>query len=223
MIRTVTIAVLVFPDVEPLDAIGPLEVFGAAGLLMDEEARASGASPAAPVPRPAVVGVGPGPVHTRHGLTILPEHDLREHPPPDPDWVLVPGGDGSHRVAEDPEVLGWLRRLAAESGRDRRIMSVCTGTRVLAAAGLLAGRRITSHATALAELRRRVPDAEVRGDARWVRDGTIWTSGGVTAGIDMAVAAVEDLAGPAMAERVARYLEHPWPPPVSPPRDAPGR
>ncbi len=222
MIPVLTIAVLVFPDVEPLDAIGPLEVFGAAGMLL-EEAVASGASPPVPIPRPVVVGVGPGPVHTRHGLTILPKHDLRSHPLPDPHWVLVPGGDGSHRVAEDPVVLQWLRRLAAEPGRDRRIMSVCTGTRVLAAAGLLAGRRITSHAIALAELRRRVPDADVLEAARWVRDGSIWTSGGVTAGIDMAVAAVEDLAGPAMAEQVARYLEHPWPPPVSPPTDAPRR
>ena len=222
MIGALNIAVLVFPDVEPLDAIGPLEVFGAAALLM-QEAAAGGSPPSGPVPRPVVVGVGPGPVRTRHGLTILPEHDLRTAPPPDPIWALVPGGDGSHRVAEDPVVLEWLSGLGADAAAGRRIMSVCTGTRVLAAAGLLAGRRITSHATALDELRRRVPDADVRPDARWVRDGHIWTSGGVTAGIDMAVAAVEDLAGEAMAEQVARYLEHPWPPPLSPPRVGPRR
>jgi transcriptional regulator GlxA family with amidase domain len=222
MIPALDIAVLVFPDVEPLDAIGPLEVFGAAALLM-QEASAGDGPPPGPIPRPVVVGVGPGPVRTRHGLTILPEHDLRTAPPPDPRWVLVPGGDGSHRVAEDPVVLGWLARLGADAAGGRRIMSVCTGTRVLAAAGLLAGRRITSHATALEELRRRVPDADVRPDARWVRDGHVWTSGGVTAGIDMAVAAVADLAGEAMAEQVARYLEHPWPPPVSPPRVGPPR
>lgn len=89
-------------------------------------------------------------------------------------------------------------------------MSVCTGARVLAAAGLLEGRRATTHASAIEELRLRAPTARVEADARWTRDDPVWTSAGVTAGIDMALAAVADLGGDGLARRVADHLEHPW-------------
>lgn len=194
-----TVAVLVFPDVEPLDVAGPFEVLAVAGELAAE------AGDGTPAPRPELVGTVPGLVRSRYGMILAPETSLER--PIAPDWVVVPGGDGSRAVAEDERTLAWLRGRA---GRSRRIMSVCTGARVLAAAGLLEGRRATTHASAIEELRLRAPTARVEADARWTRDDPVWTSAGVTAGIDMALAAVADLGGDGLARRVADHLEHPW-------------
>jgi transcriptional regulator GlxA family with amidase domain len=201
MSAILTVAVLVFPDVEPLDVAGPFEVLAVAGELI----RADGLN--VPAPQPELIGAGPGLVRARYGMILAPETSLER--PVAPDWVVVPGGEGSRAVAEDERVLGWLR---GRVGRSRRIMSVCTGARVLAAAGLLEGRRATTHASAIDELRRRVPSARVDPTARWTREDPIWTSAGVTAGIDMSLAAVADLAGVGLAERVAEHLEHPWMP-----------
>jgi len=198
-----TVAVLVFSGVEPLDVAGPFEVLAVAGELMDP-------ADGLPRPRPELVGVEPGLVRARYGMVLAPETHLQATPAPAPDWVVVPGGEGSRAVAEDERVLAWLR---SRRGRSRRLMSVCTGARVLAAAGLLDERRATTHASAMDELRTMVPTADVRPDARWTRDGPVWSSGGVTAGIDMALAAVADHAGDELARRVAGHLEHPWAPP----------
>ncbi len=195
-----TVAVLVFPDVEPLDVAGPFEVLAVAGEL------AAAAGDGTPAPRPELVGTAAGLVRSRYGMVLAPETSLER--PVSPDWVVVPGGDGSRAVAEDARTLDWLR---GRVGRSRRIMSVCTGARVLAAAGLLDGRRATTHASALDELRLRAPSARIEADARWTRDEPVWTSAGVTAGIDMSLAAVADLAGEALARATADHLEHPWP------------
>jgi transcriptional regulator GlxA family with amidase domain len=119
------------------------------------------------------------------------------------DTLLVAGGPGVHAAAADAVVLQWLRRRAK---RARRIASVCTGAFLLAAAGLLTGRRAATHWMHCAELARRYPDVRVEPDPIFVRDGAVWTSAGVTAAIDLALALVEADVGRTLALAVARHL-----------------
>ena len=120
-----------------------------------------------------------------------------------PDTLLVAGGPGVHAAAADPALLGWVR---AHAGGARRVASVCTGAFLLAAAGLLDGRRAATHWLHCAELARRFPAIRVEPDPIFVRDGAIWTSAGVTAAIDLALALVEEDAGRTLALAVARHL-----------------
>jgi transcriptional regulator GlxA family with amidase domain len=121
------------------------------------------------------------------------------------DTLLVVGGPAEAiRAAMDSAMsLGWLRDRATEV---RRLASVCSGVFVLGAAGLISGRRVTTHWSAASQLSRRFPESKVDPDAMYVRDGSLWTSGGVTAGIDMALAMVADDHGAAVARRVAQHL-----------------
>ncbi len=119
------------------------------------------------------------------------------------DTLVVAGGPGVHAAAADPVVLDWVR---ARATRARRIASVCTGAFLLAAAGLLNGRRAATHWMHCAELARRFPAIRVEPDPIFVRDGAIWTSAGVTAAIDLALALVEEDVGRSLALGVARHL-----------------
>jgi len=119
------------------------------------------------------------------------------------DTLVVGGGPGVQRAAADPDVVGWLRRKAKDV---RRICSVCTGTFVLAAAGVLQNRRAVTHWGACELLADRYPDIDVHSDPIFLRDGKIWTSAGATAGIDLALALLEDDLGRHEAMRVARRL-----------------
>lgn len=183
--------VVLAPDqVQPLDAIGPVEVFHTAGLVR-------GGAPAYAI---EVVAPGGGVVTTRSGLRLLAD------PLPEPqgiDTLLVAGGEGTRAAARDEELLRWV---AAVSAAARRTTSVCTGSFVLAAAGLLDGRRATTHWMWCDLLRRSFPAVTVEDDPIYVRDGSLWTSAGVTAGMDLALALVEDDLGPEVALEVARRL-----------------
>jgi transcriptional regulator GlxA family with amidase domain len=119
------------------------------------------------------------------------------------DTLLVPGGQGVDAAAENPVLIDWVRKRAAKA---RRVASVCTGAFVLAAAGLLDGRRATTHWDYCRKLAQRFPAVRVEPDPIFVRDGPIWTSAGVTAGIDLALALVEEDLGRTVALAVARYL-----------------
>jgi transcriptional regulator GlxA family with amidase domain len=119
------------------------------------------------------------------------------------DTLLVAGGDGAEAAAENPVLVDWVRRRAA---RARRIASVCTGAVMLAAAGLLDGRRATTHWEYCATLAQRFPSVRVEPDPIFVRDGAVWTSAGVTAGIDLSLALVEEDVGRSVALAVARKL-----------------
>jgi transcriptional regulator GlxA family with amidase domain len=121
----------------------------------------------------------------------------------DIDTLVVAGGQGVIRAAEDAELLDWVRRRAL---RARRVASVCTGAFLLAATGLLDGRRAVTHWDYCDRLARAYPKVHVDPDPIFVRDGMIWTSAGVTAGIDLALALVEDDVGRGVALRVARHL-----------------
>ncbi|HWP33285.1 MAG TPA: DJ-1/PfpI family protein [Solirubrobacterales bacterium] len=186
---TVQIAILVFEKLTALDAVGPYEVLRS-------------------VPGWEVRFVGPqkGPVRTDCGaLGLSADYSLDEVD--ETDIVLVPGGEGNRPLLEDETVLSWLRRIDAGS---KWTTSVCTGSLVLGAAGLLEGRRATSHWLFLEQLREFGADPV---GGRFVEDGKVLTAAGVSAGLDMALHLVGREAGPELAQAVQLGLEYdPQPP-----------
>ncbi|GHG17555.1 GlxA family transcriptional regulator [Streptomyces zaomyceticus] len=187
-----SVLVVLFDDVQSLDVTGPLEVFAGAG-------RAAG-DPAAYTIRTA--SLDGGPVRTHSGLRLLPDTTLAEAVADGaPHTLVVPGGEGTRRPA--PALIDWLRTHAPDAGR---LVSVCTGALLLAEAGLLDGHRATTHWVACDHLARCYPRVEVDPDPIFVRDGRLSTSAGVTAGIDLALALVEEDLGRDAALTVARHL-----------------
>jgi transcriptional regulator GlxA family with amidase domain len=188
------VEVLAFPDVQLLDVAGPVQVFAAAN---DQTNR-----PSAPSPYTIrVIAPEGAEVRATSGLAFLAE------PLPDPteplDTLIVAGGQGAIRGAEDARLVKWLKLRA---GAARRTASVCTGAFLLAATGLLDRRRAVTHWDYCDLLRRLHPDVRVEPDPIFVHDGPIWSSAGVTAGIDLSLALVEEDLGRAIALAVARYL-----------------
>jgi transcriptional regulator GlxA family with amidase domain len=188
------IDVLTYPAVQLLDVTGPVQVFASANDLLT---RAGGT-------RPYLLKVV---AQGGEGATASAGVTLAAGPLTQPDEVLdtliVAGGEGAEAAAEDPVLIGWVRERAT---RARRVASVCTGAFLLAAAGMLDGRRAATHWMYCARLAERYPKVQVEPDPIFVRDGSIWTSAGVTAGIDLALALVEEDLGRAVALAVARYL-----------------
>jgi transcriptional regulator GlxA family with amidase domain len=189
MARRVVIVAL--PEVQPLDVTGPAEVLAAATELT------AGDDPAYAV---EVVAPGGAPIPTGSGYAIAPAGAL-ETVRGAIDTLLVAGGAGARHAS--PETVARVRRLAA---RAARVASVCTGAYVLAAAGLLDGRRATTHWRYCDDLQRRHPAVAVERDPIFVVDGPVRTSAGVTAGMDLALALVEEDLGPRTALEVARWL-----------------
>ncbi|AKA23527.1 GlxA family transcriptional regulator [Pseudomonas chlororaphis] len=189
-----TIRVLTFANAQVLDVTGPLQVFASANDL----ARSKGL----PLPYAAsVIAAGDGTVLTSAGLTLLAA------PLPEPDsacdTLIVAGGWGVYAAAEDPALVAWVRQQAAQA---RRVASVCTGAFLLAASGWLDGRRVVTHWTRCEQLARQYPRLRVEADPIFINEGPVWTSAGVTAGIDLALALVEADLGHALALEVARHL-----------------
>lgn len=183
------IAILIFEKLTALDAVGPYEVLRS-------------------VPGWEVKFVGPekGPVRTDSGALGL-QADFGLEEVTDPDIVLVPGGEGNRPLMKEERVLSWLREVDAQT---KWTTSVCTGSLVLAAAGLLEGKRATSHWLYLDQLRELGADAVT---GRFVEDGKVITAAGVSAGIDMALHLVSLEAGPEVAQAVQLGIEYdPQPP-----------
>jgi transcriptional regulator GlxA family with amidase domain len=195
------VVILIYPGVQSLDVTGPLEVFSAAEQLLELEAAERGARRDGGY-RTLVVSSDGAPVVTSSGLKIVPDAAMGEAPARI-DTLLVAGGPGSGRLCRERATLDWI---AAHAGSARRVASVCTGAFVLAAAGLLDGRRATTHWVAAAELARRYPEVLVDPDPIFVRDGSVWTSAGVTAGMDLALALVEEDLDRELALSIARHL-----------------
>jgi transcriptional regulator GlxA family with amidase domain len=190
--RTPTVLIVLFDGVQSLDVTGPLEVFAGANRW-----RAScNGEPAYAV---STGSLGGRPVRTSSGLLVMPEVDLQRVE--EPDLLLVPGGDGTH--GPEPELITWLRERGPKA---RQIVSVCTGAFLLAEAGLLRGRRATTHWAYCESLARRFPDVDVLAEPIFVRDGNVATSAGVTAGIDLALALIEEDLGRDAALTIARHL-----------------
>lgn len=189
------IAIVAFDGVQSLDVVGPLEVFAGASALVEREGRARGY-------RITVLTRGGEPVRSSSGLTLGAHASLRRAPA-EIDTLIVAGGPGCRAAGEDRRLVDWIARRSA---RARRTASVCTGAFVLARAGLLSGRRVTTHWSAASALARLYPDVVVDAEPIYVRDGNIWTSAGVTAGMDLALALVEEDLDRDAALTIARHL-----------------
>jgi transcriptional regulator GlxA family with amidase domain len=185
------IVVLLFGGVQSLDVCGPVEVFSGAQRLLDADSYEI-----------RTLSIDRTPVRTSSGLTLVPDGTLGQAPHAI-DTLIVPGGDGTRAAVRDEALLRWI---AETSARARRTASVCTGAFLLAAAGLLDGRRATTHWASAEALARRHPNVAVDPDPIFVRDGDIWTSAGVTAGMDLALALLEDDHDSELALTVARHL-----------------
>ncbi len=195
------VVILVYPDVQSLDVTGPLEVFCAAQQLLEHRRDPGEAAPPAAY-RVLIVSADGQPLRTSSGLTIVP-HAATAEAPAAIDTLLIAGGAGSERLCGELATLDWIATRARDS---RRVASVCTGAFALAAAGLLDGRRATTHWVAASELARRHPRVQVDPEPIYIRDGSVWTSAGVTAGMDLALALVEEDHGRELALSIARHL-----------------
>jgi transcriptional regulator GlxA family with amidase domain len=185
-----------YPRITALDLVGPHEVFTAAA----EIARHTGGEPDAYAV--SVAAATPGPVHTSRGPAIVADRSFSEIRGAI-DTLVVVGGEGADAAADDPRLVDWVRRTAP---RCRRLTSVCSGAFVLAAAGLLDGRRATTHWAACTRFAQRFPNVAVEVEPIFVEDGNVWTSAGVTAGMDLALALVEADLGREVALLTARQL-----------------
>jgi transcriptional regulator GlxA family with amidase domain len=183
------VVIVVFPGVQTLDVTGPAEVFRAAGLIHP------------PGYEVTVAATHDRPLQTST-VSLVPDAQLHRVTGPI-DTLIVAGGTGTRRAEEDSGLVDWIAEAAE---RSRRVASVCTGAFLLARAGLLDGRRATTHWASCAELATRHPAATVEPDPIFVRDGNVATSAGVTAGMDLALALVEEDLGRDVALEAARWL-----------------
>jgi transcriptional regulator GlxA family with amidase domain len=185
------IVILAFDGVQTLDVTGPYEVFSIANRLRGKDEYSV-----------EIVAPRARPLRTGSGLAIVPDRATSGVSGPI-DTLLIAGGEGVVHAIQDERLVGWVKRTA---GRARRVASVCSGAYMLAQAGLLDGRRAATHWASVADLARRFPQVKVDPEAIYVRDGDVWTSAGVTAGMDLALALVEDDLGHATALETARWL-----------------
>jgi transcriptional regulator GlxA family with amidase domain len=196
--RKTSIGIFIFDEVDPLDFVGPFEVFCRTRLTPGAESRRS--NEAAPF-AVCTIAENSAPIITAGGLQIVPQFDFAGMPPLD--LLVIPGGLGTRPLLNNNHVIDWIREKA---GQAERVASVCTGALLLARAGLLRGRRATTHWSALELLASLDETITIERTERVVNDGVI-TSAGVSAGIDMALTVVELLYGEAVANDTAHYIE----------------
>ncbi|MEU4745318.1 DJ-1/PfpI family protein [Actinosynnema sp. NPDC023658] len=182
---------VIYEGFQPLDLVGPHEVFGHANLLTGGDYRCE------------VVASASGPVRARSGLSVNADHAVADLPPEGVDTLVVAGGSGVDLARHDAALVDWVR--AASAGA-RRVTSVCSGVFLLAAADVVRGRRVTTHWARERQLRDEHPEVLVDCDPIFIRDGPVWTSAGVTAGMDLSLALVEDDHGRDVAHAVAQEL-----------------
>ena len=194
------VGILVFPEVEVLDFCGPFEVLSATRL--DEDRRREETSPYEVI----LVAERPGVVVATGGLKVVPDHDLDDCPVLD--VLVVPGGRGTRREMTNDRLVAWI---AERSRRVETLASVCTGSLLLARAGLLDGRRATTHWKVLEEMRASFPAVAVVDDEHVVEDGDVLTSAGISAGIDLSLKLVAGHHGEVVARATARHMEYPYP------------
>ena len=199
------VAILLFDEIEVLDFAGPFEVFGVTG-------RQSKQTRFSEPPFHVFTVAERGPVYARNGLVITPTYTLNDHPKPD--LILIPGGGsylpdgtpaGSRREMNNPAILNWIKRHA---GGAELVLSVCTGSLILANTGLLDGLSATTHFLALPGMAEQHPQITLCPNERWVDNGKIITSAGISAGIDMSLYVVNRLLGTDVALETARYMQY---------------
>ena len=188
------VQVLLFDDVEVLDFAGPFEVFGVTGLR------------AGPAPfQVETVGLTAAPIRARNGLQVQPSLSIDDAGPCD--VLVLPGGYGTRREMHNEMLLAWIRRQADSA---KVTLSVCTGSLLLARAGLLDGLDATTHHVAFDELAAASPTTRVQRGSRMADNGKIVTSAGISAGIDAALHVVRRLLGRDVASETAAYMEYDW-------------
>ena len=192
--------IYVFADVEVLDFCGAFEVFSVTRL--EGTNRREEPSPFDVF----LIAETAATVKTTGGMNVVPDHSFETCPPLD--LLVVPGGWGTRRDVENPRVVEWIRRQAATA---ELVMSVCTGSFLLARAGLLAGKRATTHWMSLNRMRTTFPEVTVEDQLHWVEEGKLLTSAGISAGIDLALKVVARVCGEPEARATAKYMEYPFP------------
>jgi len=190
------IGIVVFPDVEVLDVTGPFEVFNFANLGLKKQGITD-----ENIYSIQLLAEEPGPITTMSGLKIIAD-DVYGDPNAEFDTLLIPGGD-IEKALSNTKLINWITTM---SPRVHRLASVCTGTFLLAEAGLLAGRRATTHWHYCLPLSKDYPDIQVEPDQIFIKHGHIYTSGGITSGIDLTLALLEEDWGQDLALYVARFL-----------------
>jgi transcriptional regulator GlxA family with amidase domain len=189
-----TVAILLFDDIEVLDFAGPFEVFAVTDELSGHR-----------LFNVYTVAPSSGPIRARNGLKVVPDHPLASAP--QPDLLVIPGGNGSQALLSQPAVLDWISRCSVQA---ELVASVCTGARLLAKLGLLDGLRATTHHECFAELRALAPRATFLEDVRFTDNGRVLTAAGISAGIDLSLHIVTRLHGVATAQQTADYMEYHW-------------
>jgi putative intracellular protease/amidase len=184
-----TIAAFVFPGFETLDYFGPIEMLG--GFAGQSKI--------------ITVAQTLDPVASVHGQRIVPDATLDQKD--DYDLILIPGGDAALNLLQDQPLLDWINRASANA---EKVMAVCTGTILLGASGVLDGRRATTNKMDFTATVPLVPNVTWVKQARWVQDGKFYTSSGVSAGMDMALAVMADLYGDDAATKLAISCEYEW-------------
>lgn len=184
-----TLAALVFPGFQTLDFYGPIEMLGDGQYGIEI----------------ITVAKSLDPVPSRHGQKIVVDKRMAEKT--DYDLFLIPGGDSALAAGNDPETLQWIRDVAAQA---ERVMAVCTGTVLLGMTGLLDGRKATTNKLDFTQTIHHAPKVDWVKKARWVEDGKFFTSSGVSAGMDMALAVLAGLYGKTMADETAYGSEYIW-------------
>jgi transcriptional regulator GlxA family with amidase domain len=190
------VGLVIFDDAEELDFMGPWEVFSYAAKMTGQD-------------RVLTLAASVRPVRCAKGMQVIPDAPLSDAPPLD--VVLVPGGIGTRREVDNPEMIGWLRKVCPTA---TWVTSVCTGSLLLHEAGPARGKRVTTHWSFVETLRAR-GDVTVLEKVRYVRDGNLVTAAGVSAGIDMALWLVGQRDGVQVARDVQRGIEYDPAPPYS--------
>lgn len=187
------VGILVFNEVEVLDFAGPFEVFSLAEALDRTK-----------IFKVSLVGQSLQTIKARNGLQVVPNCSFEDHPPFD--IVIIPGGYGAEEIEiHNPAVIDWITK---QYGMVKTLASVCTGAFLLARAGLLQNRKATTHWMDLDRLENDFPDIEVIRDVKYVDQGKVMTSGGISAGINMSFYIIKKLFGPEIAINTARRMEY---------------
>ena len=188
------LAILIFDDVEVLDFAAPFEVFAVTSELNNYEPF-----------NVFLVAESQRTYKAVNGLQVVPNYEISNCP--NPDILVVPGGVGTRTQMNDQKLINWIQKVSEQA---ELVMSICTGARLLAKAGLLDGLEITTHHEAYDELRQLVPTAIVNERKRYIDRGKILTTGGISAGIDGSLYVVNKLLGREIARKTAIYMEYDW-------------
>ena len=194
------LGIFIFNDVEVLDFCGPFEVFSVTRL--NEEKRNEEESPF----KVCLISEDGNEIRTSGGMIARPDFGIENCP--ELNILLIPGGMGTRKEMKNTKILNWVK---SNSLKLEYLSSVCTGALVLGSAGLLSGKRATTHWKSLDWMQELFPDVKVEKKLHFVQDGNLFTSAGISAGIDMSLKLVEEIYGDQISRATARHMEYPYP------------